>query len=279
MRPKVTGLRFRPRCLLAAWLLTILCWLSPTAAAAGAPVAQYLARRAEVMLSVADAERTANALEDLARMFHGRFTGDGVQIFDLPGEQRRVEATLELPPEALDTALARLRGMSLLVLSEQVEHRDLSRQVAELDRRLEGLRATRRRLRDLEEQAQTESERLRVAAAISETETEIAAAEAALTALRQQVDWAVINILAHEAPPTPTPYPSPAPSRTPAATPIPVTPAPTPWRPGNTVRQATGVLIFLVRALTDLTIAVTIVGGPFLVLAVLGWWIKGRVGR
>jgi hypothetical protein len=233
--------------------------------------AQYRIRRAEITLSVADAERTVTALEELARTVRGRFAGVGIQIFTESDGRRRVEATLELPPELLDTALARLRGLSLAVLSEQLENRDVSSQVAELNRQLEQWRVTRRQLRDLMDRAETDSERRQVEAELSRTEAEIAMAEATLAAVRYEADWAVIQILAFEAPPTPTP-PS-----TPTASAVPVTPSPTPWRPGETVKQASGILISIVRDLTDVLILLTIVGGPFLMVALVGWWLRGRI--
>jgi hypothetical protein len=269
--------RSEPRRSLTAWLLILLCGLSLVATTGGAPADQYLVRRAEITLSVADAERTVTALEELARTVRGRFAGSGILVFRASGGQRRIEATLELPPEMLETALARLRGMSLVVLGEKVENRDVSSQVVELNRKLEQLRATRRRLSNLMERATTDAERRQVQTALSQVEAEIVEAEAALATLRQEADWAVIRILAHEAPPTPTPSPPPTPSLTPTATSIPVTPSPTPWHPGETVKRATSVLVFIVQGLTDVLIVVTIVGGPFLVVVLVGRWIRGKV--
>jgi hypothetical protein len=270
--------RLRPRHQWAAWLLVALCWLSPVTMAAGGPPAQrgsrpasqYLVRRAEITLSVPDAERTATALEELARTVRGHFDDNRITIF-VSGEQREVRATLLLPPEMLDTALARLRGIGLAVLSEELENRDVSSQVTELNRRLAEWRARRRQLRNLLDRAATDSERRAVETALAQVEAEMADAEATLDALLQETDWAVIHVLAQEAPPTATPAP------TPTVTAVPVTPSPTPWRPGETVEQATRTLMNVVQGLTEMLIVVVILGGPFLVLALVGWWIRARV--
>jgi hypothetical protein len=222
-------------------------------------------------LSVADAERTAAALEQLARTLGGRLVGDGVRFSGAANGQREIEATLELPPELLDTALARLRGLALAVREEKVESRDVSSQMNELNRHLEELRATQRQLRALVDQAKTDAERQRVEAALALAEAEIAEAEAALAALRQEADWAVIHVLAQQAPPTLTPSPPPT------ITPLPVTPSPTPWRPGETVEQATNVLMALLRGLAELAIFVAIVGGPFLIVVLIAWWVGERI--
>jgi hypothetical protein len=132
-------------------------------------------------------------------------------------------------------------------------------------------------LQNLTEQAKTDSERRQVQTALSQVETDIADAEATLTALRQEADWAVIRILASEAPATPTPPPSATPSPTPTITPIPITPSPTPWRPIETVNQATDTLVSLVQKLTDALLLAAVIGGPFLVVIGLGWWIVARV--
>jgi hypothetical protein len=240
------------------------------------PAPQYLIRKAEITISVEDAERTTAALQEVARTVRGSLQDQRMTTVVSDG-RREVRVTLVLPPEMLDTALARLRGMALTVLSERVESRDVSSQVNELNERLEQLRATRRQLQNLTEQAKTDSERRQVQTALSQVETDIADAEATLTALRQEADWAVIRILASEAPATPTPPPSATPSPTPTITPIPITPSPTPWRPIETVNQATDTLVSLVQKLTDALILAAVIGGPFLVVIGLGWWIVARV--
>lgn len=267
-----------------AGLLVPLLWLSLTVTMAGSPplnrsarpASQYLIRKAEITISVADAERTTTALEEVARTVRGNLQNQRMTTVVSSG-RREVQATLMLPPEMLDTALARLRGMALTVLSERIESRDVSSQVNELNERLEVLRAQRRQLQTLMEQATIDSERRQVQTALSQAETEIAGAEATLMALRHETDWTAIRILASEAPATPTPPPTATPSPTPTITPIPITPSPTPWRPIETVNQATDTLVSLVQKVTDALILAAVIGGPFLVVIGLGWWIVVRV--
>jgi hypothetical protein len=193
--------------------------------------------------------------------------------------RREVNANLVLPPEMLDTALVRLRGMALTILSEKVENSDVSIQVAELNRQLEQHQATRDHLQTLLDRVVTDSDRRQVQTSLSQTEAEMAELEASLVALRQEADWAVIRILALETLPTPTPLPTLTPTLTPTATPIRVTPSPTPWQPGETAKQATSVLVSILQGLSDVLIVLSIVGGPFLVLVLVGWWMAGRVRK
>jgi hypothetical protein len=265
-------------------LVALLFWLSLTVRAAGSPplngsarpAPQYMIRKAEIAINVADAEGFTTALQEVARTVRGSLQDQRMTTVVSDG-RREVRVTLVLPPEMLDTALARLRGMALVVSREQIESRDVSSQAKELNERLAQLRTTRRQLQSLVEQAKTDSDRRRVQTALAQVETEIADAEATLMALRQEADWAVIRILAMEALPTPTPPPTATSSPTPTITPIPITPSPTPWRPMETVERATGTLVSLVHKLTDALILGAVIGGPFLVVIGLGWWILAHV--
>jgi hypothetical protein len=272
---------FGPRCRVAAWLLALWCWLALAQPAVG----QYVVWQVEIKLIVADVQRTADGLAEAARLARGRLVNQEIEILVYPDREPELETTLKVPPEMLETALARLRGMALEVLSEELQSNDVSSQVNELNDRLTQLRASRRRLQELLERAESDEERRQVETALSGSKDEINEAEAGLSALRQQVDWVAIHILARQAPPTPTPTSTPAPTlraepqdeaRTPRPSAIPVTPSPTPWNPGKTVGQATDTLVWLFQHSIDLLIVVTVVWGPFIFLALGLWWFGRR---
>jgi hypothetical protein len=271
----------------ALWLSLITCWLfGGQASVSASPKPQeaghHLVRRAEIALTVTDVEQSGTELDQLAHLVHGHFERDRIQMIILEDGQRELTAQIKLPPEFMDTALARLRGMATTILHEQIENQDVSSQLSELQDHLERLRAHRRQLRDLLEQADTSGERQEVQTQLSNVEADIAEGEAALADLQQQLDWATIDIHFYPAPATPTPSPIPSPIET--AQPAPVTPGPPDdtgerWRPGETARRASRTLIWLVQILTDALIAVAIVGGPFLIFALLGLWVLRRFSR
>jgi hypothetical protein len=267
------------------WLPLIACWLFGGAAPALAspnPQEQgsHLVRRAEIGFTVTNVEQTAAELNQLAGLVHGHFEGDRIQMILLDDGQHELHATLNLPPEFMDTALARLRGMAVVIFHEQLDSQDVGSQLNELQGRLDRLRVRRRQLRDLLEQADTSDERQQVQTQLSEVEANIAEGEAALAELQQQLDWAVIQVSVHQAPATPTPSPTlAAPSSTPTALAPPVTPGPTSWRPGETARQASRTLVSIFQVLANALIAVTIVGGPFLISGLLGLWVLRRLSR
>jgi hypothetical protein len=272
---------FGPRRRVAAWFLALWCWLALAQPAVG----QDVVRQVEIQLVVADVQRTADGLTEVARLARGRFVNQEIEILVYPDREPELETTLEVPPEMLETTLARLRGMALAVLSEELQNSDVSSQVGELNERLTQLRASRSRLRDLLERAETDEEKRQVEAALSANNDEINEAEAGLSALRQQADWVAIHILARQAPPTPTPTRTPTPTlraepqdeaRTPRPSAIPVTPSSTPWNPGKTVGQATSAQVWLFQHSIDLLIMVTVVWGPFLALGVALWWFGKR---
>ncbi len=271
-----------PRRHLAAWLLALWCWLLLAAPVVGLQsppaVGQYVVRRVEITFSVTDVQRTADSLVEAARLARGRFVDQEIAILVHPGGgEPGLETTLKVPPEMLETTLARLRGMALEMVSEELQSSDVSSQVSELNDRLTRLRASRRRLRELLERAETDEEQRQVETALSETDGEVAEAEASLSALRQEADWVAIHILVHQAPPTPTPTSTPAPTRTPRPTIVPVTPSPTPWNPVEKVEQTTKILVWLFQDSIDLFIMFTVVWGPFIVLVLGLWWFVRRV--
>ncbi len=274
------------------WLPLIACWLfaAPTSALAS-PHPQgegrHLLRRAEIALTVTNVEQSRAELEQLAGLVHGHFEGERVQMIVLDDGQRELHARLVLPPELMDTALARLRGMAVAVLHEQIESQDVGSQLDELRDRLERLRARRRQLRDLLEQTDTGDERQQVQTQLTDVETDIAEGETALAELQQQLDWAVIGIHVYPAPATPAPSPLLSPTLTAPPSPLSpdlTSPLPRPperevWRPGETARQASRTLAAILQVLADALIAVTIVGGPFLLFALLGLWLLRRLSR
>jgi len=68
------------------------------------------------------------------------------------------------------------------------------------------------------------------------------------------------------------------PTPTPTVTPTP-TPTPVAWRPDQTFRHASGILGSILRTLGDLFIWITIVLGPFVLLAGFIVWLGIRLRR
>lgn len=261
-------------CLAAGWI--------PLRASAASHAAQtpppYLLNEATVVLSIDDVEGTVAELKVLARAVGGRFVDDEFQISVLPDGLREVKTSLELPPEMLDTALARLRTMALSVRHEKVERQDVSSQINELQAILERHTASRRRLRGLLDETSSEHERSQIESQINIIQTAIVSVEAQLGQLRYMTNWAVIHILAHEIAPTPTAVPA-TPTFTPTLAPPTATPTPAVWRPGKTVHQASGVLFGLLRTLADWLIVFGILCGPVLALGLTAWGVFQVIKR
>jgi hypothetical protein len=92
--------------------------------------------------------------------------------------------------------------------------------------------------------------------------------------LKDRAAYSTISVQLSPDRPTPTP--------TPTSTPTP-TPTPVAWRPGETLSDAGGVLVSILKGLVDVLIWIIIVLGPFAVpVALLIWlaiWLRRRTRR
>jgi hypothetical protein len=194
---------------------------------------------------------------------------------------RYATVRLGVPVEEFENVLRRLRGMALRVLNEIASGEDVTDQYVDLQSRLTNLQATRDRIREFLEVADTVEEALHVNEQLSEVEGQIEEIQGRMNYLRDRAAYSTIDVQLN--PELPTPTPSPTPTVTPTPTPRP-TSTPEAWQPRETLDSATNVLTRLARGLADLAIWVVVVLGPFLVvLAILVglalWWRRRRSSR
>uniref|UniRef100_UPI002ADE7980 DUF4349 domain-containing protein n=1 Tax=Thermoflexus sp. TaxID=1969742 RepID=UPI002ADE7980 len=93
---------------------------------------------------------------------------------------------------------------------------------------------------------------LQVEARLRELEGEIAQVKGRMNFLKGRSTYSLITVILEPLRPTPTPTP---------------TPTPVVWDPGETFREATGVLGILLRALVDISIWMLVLGGPLMLPA------------
>jgi hypothetical protein len=114
-------------------------------------------------------------------------------------------------------------------------------------------------------------EALKVNGELSKVEDEIEQIKGRMNYLKDRAAYSTLLIALEPVRPTPTP--------TPTAT---VTPTPTPavWRPGETVKDATGVLGSSLRGLVEMLIWLVVVVLPYLIviglIVWLVWWLIRR---
>ena len=123
--------------------------------------------------------------------------------------------------------------------------------------------ATRDRIREFLDRAQTVEEALKVNEQLSKVEAQIEEIQGRMNYLRDRAAYSTVDVQLVPDRPTPTP-----------------TPTPVAWRPGQTFNQASGALGTVVKGLLDLAIWVVVLLGPFLVpIGLVIWlvvWLRKR---
>jgi hypothetical protein len=180
-----------------------------------------------------------------------------------------------VPVVEFENVLRRLRGLALKVNSEMASGEDVTDQYVDLQSRLTNLEATRDRIREFLDKAETVEEALQVNEQLSQVEAQIEEIQGRMNYLKDRAAFSTIDVQLNPERPTPTPSPTPTPTPT---------PTPVAWRPGETVESATNVLTSLLKGLADLAIWIVVVLGPFLVPIALViwlviWWQRRKARR
>ncbi len=236
-----------------------------------AQVERMIIKNAELDLLVSDTDVALDSITVIAADYGGYIISSHTWFED---EFKYATVRLGVPVVEFENILRRLRGLALKVNSEVASGEDVTDQYVDLQSRLTNLQATRDRIREFLDKAETVEEALQVNQQLSEVEAQIEEIQGRMNYLKDRAAYSTIDVQLNPQRPTPTPSPTPTP-----------TPTPTPeaWRPGETVKDATGVLTSVVKGLVDLAIWVIVVLGPFLVpVALLVWlviWLRRRAAR
>ena len=169
------------------------------------------------------------------------------------GTYKLAKVTLRLPADRFEEAMRRLRRIGR-VQKESSSGQDVTDEYVDLESQLRNLEATAERLRGFLDKATTVEESLKVSDTLKNVQAEIEMVKGRLNYLGSRAAFSTITVYLNPERPTATP--------TPTLTPTP-TPTPDAWNPVGTARQASNVLVDVVRALVDLGIWVLIVVVPF----------------
>jgi hypothetical protein len=173
--------------------------------------------------------------------------------------------TISIPADQFETALRRLRNLSINVLNETASGQDVTDQYVDLQSQLTNLEATRDRIKSFLDQAKTVDEALKINQQLSDIEAQIEKVKGQINYLSNRSAFSTITITVKPDLPvivaTPTPSPTPSPTATPIA-----------WKPGETAKKSWNTLTFAYRGIIDFLIWFFTV--PVLILApwvLLGW--------
>jgi len=164
-----------------------------------------------------------------------------------------------VPVDQFETAIRRLRAISVQVIDENASGEDVTDQFVDLQSQLDNLTATRDRIRTFLEQAKTVEESLRVSQELSVIEAQIEEIQGRMNYLKDRSAFSTITVtIEPELPeiiaPTPTPQPTPA-----------------PWSPAKTLERSKKTLTvtyqgFFELAIWLLVVVLPIFGPPIFVI-------------
>jgi hypothetical protein len=230
---------------------------------------RMIIKDAEMELLVPDTDVALDSITLIASDYGGYIISSHSWYQD---EYKYATVRLGVPVAEFENILRRLRGLATRVVNEIASGEDVTDQFVDLQSRLTNLEATRDRIREFLDRADTVEEALAVNEQLSEVEGQIEEIQGRVNYLRDRAAFSTIEVQLNPEVPTPTPSP------TPTATP---TPTPVAWRPGETVQEAGDALTSLLKGLVDVAIWVVIVLGPFLLVVGLMvglfvWWRRRR---
>jgi len=226
---------------------------------------RLIIKNAELELLVADTDVTIDLITQVAADSAGYIISSRVWYEEwLKENYKYATITIGVPVDQFEPAMRRLRSLALRVVDESASGQDVTDEYVDLQSRVDNLKATRDRIREFLEQAETVEESLRINEELTAVEDQIEQVQGRMNYLFDRAAYSTITIqVKPELPPvTPTPTPTP----TPAPTPTP------PWSPGQTVERAGRTLGSILRALTEIAIWLIIVVAPLVGPPVLIVW-------
>ena len=229
--------------------------------------ARLIIKDGRMVLVVGDTVTAVNRATQLAVELGGYVISQN--LFD--GEQGFKFATMRLavPVDQFEVALRQLRQLGE-VTDEASSGQDVTEEFVDLNARLTNLQATRARLLDFLDAAETIDEILEVNEELNKVEEEIAVLQGRINFLRDRAAFSTIDLTLNPLLPTPTPSP------TPTATPL---PTPSTWLPGDTAQTAVVELQNTAQTVADYTIFYGIICGPWLLLLLIFAWIARWIRR
>lgn len=242
---------------------------TPTPAAAGedGPTGGYtpvtlpdrpnrlIIKNAELKLLVADTDVAIDRVTQIAADTGGYIISSRIRYDEWLGKKYKYASiTIGVPVDRFELAMRRLRNVALRVMDETASGQDVSDEYVDLQSRLGNLEATRDRIRQFLDQAQTVEESLRVNEELAAIEEQIEQVRGRMNYLFDRAAYSTITVQIDPELPQPTHTPTP------------------PWSPSQTVQQAGQTLGSIARVLTEIAIWFAIVVVPLLAPPVAVVW-------
>ena len=243
---------------------------SPSAGSSGlaAPIVpranRMIIKDAEIDLVVADSDTAIDGITLIAVDYGGYIVSSHTWF---EAEFKYATIRMGVPSAEFENVLRRLRGLAVKIANEVATGEDVTDQYVDLQSRLTNLEATRDRIREFLDKAQTVEEALKVNEQLSQVEGQIEEIQGRMNYLRDRAAYSTITVQVVPERPTPTPSPTPTPTPVPA------------WNPGQTFTSATGALTTILKALVEIGIWAVVVLVPLVLPVILVLWLVLRRRR
>ncbi len=231
-------------------------------------------KNADVRLLVKDTDvaidRTTQIIGDLG----GYIISSRVWYQDYFGNNLKYSTiSIGIPVDQFEQALTRLRGLSIRVLDENATGEDVTDQYVDLQSQLQNLEATRARILEFLKDAKTVDEALRINQELANIEAQIEQIKGRMNYISDRSAFSTITVNFEPEFPilTATPTTTPAPTLTPRPT-----FTSTPWKPGETFKDASSTVSNTYRSLIDFLIWIVVVVIPVLAPFIFVFWLVWR---
>ena len=211
-------------------------------------------RTGSINLMVENVEESIAAVRSTATQAEGLVFSSNTQY---EGEEIVATVTIQVPVEAFDDVMSRLRKLGTKVLSENTTSEDVTEEYTDLDSQLKNLQVQEEQLRVLMGRATNVDETLTVQRELGQVRGEIEKVQGRLNYLSRRTELSTITVTL-------------APSG--------LVPTPEGWQPASTAERAWNASLVTLTQLADLVIAVVVYSWwliPFLLLG--AWMLRGRL--
>jgi hypothetical protein len=227
-------------------------------------------KNSELTLQVKDTDVAIDGVTQVTGDLGGYIISSRVWFENVNGSLLKYSTiTIGMPVEQFETALRRLRSLSIKVVDETDSGEDVTDQFVDLQAQLVNLQATRDRIRGFLDNAKTVDEALKVNQQLSDIEGQIEQIQGRINYIQNRSAVSTITVNLQQQPPAVTPTPTLTP--TPSSTPTP-TKTPLPWKPGDTFNQAGKTLTSAYKGIADIFIWLFVFVVPILIFPALIIW-------
>ena len=233
----------------------------------GAQSNRMIVKNAEIRLLVKETDAAIDRALQVIGDVNGYIISSKAWYQEANGENYKYATiTIGVPVDQFETAMRRLRSLSIRVLDENASGQDVTDEYVDLQSQLGNLEATRDRIRKFLDDAQTVEESLRINAELTNIEGQIEQVKGRMNYLSNRSAFSTITATFEpDIPPLPTP------TITPTPTPLP-TPTPEVWNPGETFGNAKDAVASAYQVIIELLIWLFVVIVPIFAPPVLILW-------